>query len=538
MKLKSPATIIWVSLFVGWCTDFLFWDKVTGISFPIFVLIALGAGFFLAYREGIKPSRNTLWLLIPIAFFSVMTIFRLEPLTGVLNVVAVLLLMGMFAHSFLGGKWWLYTLAEYIKGAFSVGLDALSRQIAILTKQPKFEDTPETRKKDWRTFWGVLRGILLAFPIILIFASLLSQADPIFEESIQDFLDLLNIENLPEYIWRTIVICFAAYILSGVYLHALYKDHDEKVGTEEKPLVPRFLGFTETSIILGSVNILFLVFVVIQFQYFFGGEANISYNGYTYAEYARRGFGELVTVAVFSILLFMGLASISKRETPTQGKVYSGLGIVLVALVSVMLYSSFQRLRLYELVYGFTRLRTYTHVFIFWLGLLLAAVVVLELFRKQRHFALAMLAAGLGFVATLNILNVDGFIVRQNVARAQSEGELDIAYLASLSEDAVPLLFRFYRTEKDLTEELTGVIACHAALNNDYDYANHPYSNFPWQSFHFSRYNANQDLQYWRSRITEDFKPYYSSEGESLYGSYVLVDGKKVKCHSSYFGWD
>ena len=38
------------------------------------------------------------------------------------------------------------------------------------------------------------------------------------------------------------------------------------------------------------VNLLFLVFVWIQFVYLFGGQANISAEGYTYAEYARRGF--------------------------------------------------------------------------------------------------------------------------------------------------------------------------------------------------------------------------------------------------------
>ena len=95
---------------------------------------------------------------------------------------------------------------------------------------------------------------------------------------------------------------------------------------------------------------------------------------------------------------------------------FSIMGVVLFALVSVILVSSFQRLQLYESAYGFTRLRTYTHVFIFWLGALLLAVSVLEVFKRQRHFALAALIAGMGFVATLDIINVDGFIVRQNVA--------------------------------------------------------------------------------------------------------------------------
>ena len=141
--------------------------------------------------------------------------------------------------------------------------------------------------------------------------------------------------------------------------------------------MPPFLGFTEATVVLGAVNLLFISFVFIQFQYFFGGQTNISVEGYTYAEYARKGFGELVAVAFFSLLLFLRLSAVVKRENVIQRWTLSGLGLLLVALVGVMLYSAFQRLVLYEAAYGFTRLRAYTHVFMIWLGVLLAILVVL-----------------------------------------------------------------------------------------------------------------------------------------------------------------
>jgi hypothetical protein len=98
-----------------------------------------------------------------------------------------------------------------------------------------------------------------------------------------------------------------------VYLHAATQSKDEKLVGEEKPVLPPFLGFTEAAIVLGSVAVLFAAFVYIQFQYFFGGQANIHIDGYTYSEYARRGFGELITVAVFSLLLILGR---QWRDTP------------------------------------------------------------------------------------------------------------------------------------------------------------------------------------------------------------------------------
>ena len=67
--------------------------------------------------------------------------------------------------------------------------------------------------------------------------------------------------------------------LAGVFLHAALHSKDEKLLGEEKPLISQFLGFTETAIVLGSVIILFTAFVVVQFKYFFGGQANLGVGG-------------------------------------------------------------------------------------------------------------------------------------------------------------------------------------------------------------------------------------------------------------------
>src|SRR5512143_2608327 len=115
-----------------------------------------------------------------------------------------------------------------------------------------------------------------------------------------------------------------------------------------------------------------------------------------------------------------------------------------------MLISAYQRLVLYESAYGFSRLRTYTHVFMIWLGLLLIAVVVLEMTRHERAVGLAMLVAALGFIVSLGLLNVDAFIVEQNIQRevqrveesasSQNGVTLDAQYFLDLSDDAVPPL--------------------------------------------------------------------------------------------------
>jgi hypothetical protein len=353
------------------------------------------------------------------------------------------------------------------------------------------EGTRTGSRSGWKRFWAISRGVLIALPIVAIFAALLSSADLVFAQRLNDFVKLFRLENLPEYIFRGVYILIGAYALAGVILHAAQKSLDEKLVGMEKPLVPAFLGFTEATVVLGAVVVLFAVFVVIQFQYFFGGQTNIGVAGYTFSEYARRGFGELVTVALFSLLLFLGLSGIVKRQNQTQRRVFSGLGIGMVALVGVMLISAFQRLLLYEAAYGFSRLRMYTHIFMIWLGALLAVVVVLDVLRKERLFALAALLASIGFALTLAIVNVDGTIVRQNVARTAAGQDLDVAYLASLSPDAVPVLVESLLDGKLTPGTRNGIGAALACRLNAERSRN---ADTDWRGFTLSRWWADQSM--------------------------------------------
>jgi hypothetical protein len=74
------------------------------------------------------------------------------------------------------------------------------------------------------------------------------------------------------------------------------------------------LGNVEASVVLGLVNILFFLFILIQFTYFFGGESNISSQGFTYAQYARQGFFELITVGILCLFLLLAIEKFIVRK--------------------------------------------------------------------------------------------------------------------------------------------------------------------------------------------------------------------------------
>ena len=522
---SNPTRFLWTVFALGWAFDFLFWKKAPGINIALYIVLCLVVGVLLLRADGHRPKRNTVWLLPLIAFFAVISFVRREPMTVFLSVSLSMFLMGVFTLSFLGGRWFEYSLLDYLSGFLRLVGSMVARPLGFSAEVRR--EQAEGGERSASRVWPIVRGILIALPIVAIFASLLSSADLVFSQRLDDFIKLFNLENLPEYIFRLVYILVFGYALAGAYLHAATQSKDEKLLGVEKPVVPAFLGFTESSIVLGSVAALFAAFVFIQFQYFFGGLTNIKIDGYTYSEYARRGFGELVTVAFFSLLLILSASGITRRETETQRRVFSGLGIGIVALVLVMLASAFRRLVLYETAYGFSRLRTYTHVFILWLALLLVAVVVLEFLHRERAFALAAVLASLGFVLSLGSMNVDGFIVRQNVARAVQGEEFDVSYLVDLSSDAVPSLATAYQTPSlpaSVKEGVGVALACYAVNQSSDD------ESLPWQSFHISRASATRLLK----TLQVELQPYQIDDSNWPI-SVVTPSGEEYQC---YTYWD
>lgn len=482
--MKKPTLL--TALFLGIAFDILFWDKTPGISFSIYAVLCLAGGYLLLRQQNIRPAVMSLALLAPILFFAVMSFNRLEPFTLLLNYVLTLFFMAVLAMSYRTGKWFDFGIIDYVVHFVLLAINMLRFGWSqIFNQDPR---KPVSGERNPSPFWPIVRGIVIALPILLVFGALFASADLVFARKLEDLGALLSLQNLGEYIIRGVFILIAAYLLAGVFNYPT-----REYIRRDRPLLAPFLSFTEAAIILGSIVLLFSAFVVVQFQYFFSGQANISLEGFTYSEYARRGFGELVAVAALSLLLFQALNVITRRKTSVQKKVFSGLGIGLVALVIVILVSSFQRLYLYEAAYGFTRSRTYAHVFIIWLGLLLLTVVGLEVFNRQRRLAAAAVIILTGFAISLNILNVDAFIARQNIRIAGQGKELDASYLASLSNDAVPVLVKNFSAaglDPDTRSRIEASLVC-----LDLKQKARSAELQRWQSFHFSNWNASRQLE-------------------------------------------
>ena len=434
------------------------------------------------------------------------TFVRKEPLTIILSIMGTLVSLGLLTVTYLGGRWTRYSLFDYFQKFFLlIGNIIVLPIIFISDRKINLSGVRRLPIKP------VVRGLLIAIPVVVFFAVLLAAGDIVFKQEISNFFDRFDLGRIPEYIARLIVILFWAYVLLGVYLYAALKSTDEKLLGEDKPIINRFLGFTEAAIVLGSVVILFFLFVIVQFRYFFGGEVNIGVEGFTYSEYARSGFSELIAVAFFSLLMILGLGTVTKRESDRQKRIYSGLSVGIVVLVIVILVSAYQRLMLAIDWHGFSRLRLYPRVFLIWVGMLFVAVIVLEIMRRERHFALAAMLASLGFAISICALDVDAAIVRHNVYRTIDDKHFNVNYLTTLSTDAVPELAQAWLDPTLPVKTHDGVGAALVCYIHSEMYES--YSSIDWRAFNFSRWAAVNAL----NKVGPHLQDYRVSQYEGHY---------------------
>ena len=398
-----------------------------------------------------------MWLWLPIFYLALMGMLRANSILTTFNVISVLCLLAFVVYFYQGRSLTNLGMVAAITVPGRIALQSVpsgSGAAGIVRQRVS------ALLRYSESTGAVVRGSFLALPILLVFLVLLASADLIFKDLVGDAFRLLSIRQVLRSGWHLALSLGTAWLVAGALVIAMRKPAENEGHGYLARLVadlPRTvnIGFIETATILVLVNTLFATFVIVQFSYLFGGLQNIQIDGFTYAEYARRGFFELVAVVTLTLALILCLNHFTARETKRQLKAFNLLSSLMVAFVLVMLFSAWKRMGLYETAYGYTELRLYVYAFIAFMGVVLAWFLV-TLWRKPHFFTAGVFVAAIGLLVCLNAINPDAFIVQQNLLRYVNTSNLDPLYLTQLSDDAVPgLIQALVLTRGDETRQPT-----------------------------------------------------------------------------------
>ena len=420
-----------------------------GLNMSVWIAAVAVAALVLRRRAGLARDRErTAWLVIGVVFASGLA-WRDAPPLKLLALGCATLTFALAAHR-PEAAWVRRAGVLRYAGALALGaLQAWTAAALALADAARSTSRAGTgRASRSRTAAAVARGLVIATPLVAVFGALFMSADAVFAELVANVLRF-DLERMASHIVLFSVLAWLSmgYVRGFLTGTALPPVAEAEPGRDSQgapgPGWPA-LGITEISTVLAALDLLFLLFVLLQFRYLFGGDALVQVTpDLSYAEYARRGFFELVFAMALVVPVLLVADWLVQRRTRRDVFVFRGLAGAQIGLVLAIAASALERLRLYHASYGLTESRLYAAVLLFWIGAMLIWLAATVLRGRRDSFAFGALASGLATVALLFVINPDGVIARTNVARmeaADTQVRFDVAYATSLSADAVPVL--------------------------------------------------------------------------------------------------
>jgi hypothetical protein len=555
-RTKIGIEILEAAILLGILGDTLLRVTPWGLNVPLWIGGVAAASLVLMMRwRGVTWKSESNWLYAPLIFFAAAFAWRDSPALKFFDFVAVIVALSLFTLHSLKLKVRLAGMLNYAYASVVATFSVLFGPFVLLMSDIQWKTIP--RNGLMKHFFAVLRGLAIAAPLFLIFGALFVAADAVFAGLVQKTFNF----NGESFITHILLMSFLTWIIGG-YLRGVTLGLDGLVfdtvqpvsndnassfglneqgsnafaanettasGTENNVAINEAigqgqanapnqinqfisLGIVEISIVLGLLNALFLSFVIVQIGYFFGGAELVrATTNLTYAEYARRGFFELVTVAALALPILLAAHWLLKKENPLHEKIFRALAGAKVALLSVIMASAVKRMMLYQSEYGQTELRVYTTAFMFWLALVFGWFVLTVLRGQRERFVCGALVASFLVLGGLHVLNPDDYIVRVNAQRALEGKTFDARYASWLSADAVPALAD---AMPSMRHENRCIIANSflERLRND--------KTNDFRSWSLSRSKAKQVLHEQRTKIQSFGCPEYIPEPSRLFDDY------------------
>ena len=292
------------------------------------------------------------------------------------------------------------------------------RSLKTLAKAPDGE-----RKKISSKTLGIIGGALLSIPVICLVVPLLIDGDAAFGSLATTTVDKISelFERLFANMDLPVVEAFLALLVAPYIYNVMFCFRhgvtDER--RKEKNEGYKNLRFVSSNVFAGFLSVISLVYVVYllsQLAYFFSAFTGKLPDGstITVASYARRGFFEMVAVAVINLAVIGVTVLFSKRNDGEISRMIKGFDLFLCGFTLVIVMTSISKILLYIAEMGLTHKRLY--VFVADLILLVAfAMVIVRIFKKKFPYMKIILAFACSVITLMSLVGTDSLIANYNV---------------------------------------------------------------------------------------------------------------------------
>lgn len=490
-KVGENFHIFGIAAFIYACFyAFCMFKNSSGITC---ILCTVGSIFFIRYWFGkldVKLKKGSIFYIVSMLLISVSTFCTDDGRIISFNKLGMLLLVLCFLLDVVYDtrKW---QLVKFISSIATVCVMAFGEicspfQSAVWYFRNKWD------KRNYKYVY-LLLGIAIAVPLFVVVFLLLFSADAVFRNITGNFIEGLNLGNMFLLVLTIVFVFMASYcVMSFMSRKNLPEEVCDTKRCEPLIAIP----------IAGIMTMLYLVFSVIQIVYLFMGNMNLP-NGYTYAEYAREGFFQLLAVSILNlIMVLVGLGFFrDSRRLKCILAVMSFCTIIMIA-------SSAMRMIIYIQYYYLTFLR----IMVLWclaVLLLIFMGVIVSIFRQSFPlFRYSMVVVTVLYMC-LAFSHPDYIIAKVNLAGTEADdstffkGEAynDFYVISELCADAAPAVAEWMETDSYReNKEFSGIYGSvmnytYQCVNSYIDYVNDSAKDMGLRSFNISRYMAVKYLE-------------------------------------------
>jgi len=353
-----------LSFIFGIAASALFYKAGIGLNSFIFTIIMVILLVIASRKLGIRITRGTCLYFAAAVLLGLSNMLTSSWRLQFLNSIGILLLLEvslirLFRYD--NAK----SITEYLYHMVLVPIHALSSVWMLFSDANRFAKDKKIVKNE--KLRNVLIGCVITVPILFVIIALLSSADMVFGKITRTMFERIFYSDI--YVVAILTV-FGTLLCYSLFCGA--SRESAAVISNNKKANPT-IGITISSLLL----IVYVTFCAIQVLYLFAGGLFTLPEEFTYSEYARQGFFELLAVTCLNIVLILVCVNVFD-----ENKWLKGALAAVTACTYIMIASAAYRMFLYIGAYHLTFLRLFVLLFLLIDALLLAGVII-SIYRRQ-----------------------------------------------------------------------------------------------------------------------------------------------------------
>lgn len=457
-----------ISLSFGGFFALLFYKAYMGINVPIFAAIIIFLLLQVMRVLAVPIKKGTIVYYLGVLLLAISTALTYNGVIHFLNIIGILMLLDLsLLHQFYEDCRWDFT--RHLGKMFGLLFISIGSLGLPFTAATGFLKRTKVFKNDQAR--NVLLGTIIALPLLLILTALLSAADMLFGKMTRQMFDFIFSEDIFAVGFMVIFGFLACYCIIGGSVWGVGKEDKAENKRADASIAITFMTL---------ISVIYALFCAIQIIYLFANGIFTLPEEFTFAEYARRGFFELLAVTIINIGLLL-LCTKLFQESMHLKRILTFMTLC----TYIMIASATYRMLLYIGAYHLTFLRLFVLLCLFIDALVLGGVITYVYRRSFPLFPYSVAVVATCWII-FTLAKPDCIIADYMLKQNEELTETDAVFLLEeLSVDAAPIVLPHITTRGWKEDE---------ARNENYLYQDYYHAEETLKRYYICIADAAEDM--------------------------------------------